>query len=339
MAIPTHIITGFLGVGKTTAILNFIATKPANERWAVLVNEFGEVGVDRALMQGQTSPQQKPRIAIREVPGGCMCCSAGLPMQIALNQLLKEVKPHRLLIEPTGLGHPKEVLQMLSNPHYRKILSLQKTVTLVDARQLFDPRYINHETFNQQIAIADLVVGNKHDSYQERDCQALKTYVKKIGRANAKVIFATHGVIAPDEFDGLTEAYLKLEKSPHVPHVPHAPHAYRSSKTTSVSERALPQTGRLKAVNQGEGFQSAGWRFSPNHRFDRQKVISFLVNLDVERVKAVFITEDGIFGYNQTADGLTEIELDECVESRIEFIAKVIDAKIETQLLALLSAQ
>lgn len=56
-----------------------------------------------------------------------MCCAAGLPMQIALNQLLSEAKPDRLLIEPTGLGHPKEVLEVLSSEHYRKVLSLQRT--------------------------------------------------------------------------------------------------------------------------------------------------------------------------------------------------------------------
>jgi len=148
-SVPTNIITGFLGVGKTTAILCLLKKKPANERWAVLVNEFGEIGVDGSLFQGQHSQQQG--VFIREVPGGCMCCAAGLPMQIALNQLLSHAKPDRLLIEPTGLGHPEEVLQVLSSEHYQEILSLQKTLTLVDARKLSDERYTTHDTFNQQI--------------------------------------------------------------------------------------------------------------------------------------------------------------------------------------------
>lgn len=97
--------------------------KPADERWAVLVNEFGEIGVDGSLFQGQHSQQQG--VFIREVPGGCMCCAAGLPMQIALNELLSHAKPDRLLIEPTGLGHPIEVLQVLSAEHYQEVLSLQ----------------------------------------------------------------------------------------------------------------------------------------------------------------------------------------------------------------------
>ena len=126
-SIPTNIITGFLGAGKTSAILHLIRNKPTNERWAVLVNEFGEIGVDGSLFQGQHSEEQG--VFIREVPGGCMCCAAGLPMQIALNQLLVKAKPDRLLIEPTGLGHPKEVLQMLSTEYYQTLLSLEKTLT------------------------------------------------------------------------------------------------------------------------------------------------------------------------------------------------------------------
>ena len=76
---PTNIITGFLGSGKTTAILHLLKNKPADEKWAVLVNEFGEIGVDGSLFEGKNSKKQG--VFIREVPGGCMCCTAGLPMQ------------------------------------------------------------------------------------------------------------------------------------------------------------------------------------------------------------------------------------------------------------------
>jgi len=70
------------------------------------------------------------------------------------------------LIEPTGPGHPKEVLNVLSNENFQDVLSIQKIITLVDARQLSDIRYTANETFNQQIAIADVIVGNKQDLYQ-----------------------------------------------------------------------------------------------------------------------------------------------------------------------------
>ncbi|WP_264407895.1 CobW family GTP-binding protein [Vibrio owensii] len=322
LGVPTNIITGFLGVGKTSAILNLMASKPENERWAVLVNEFGEIGVDGSLVQGQQSEEQQ--VFIREVPGGCMCCAAGLPMQIALNQLLNEAKPDRLLIEPTGLGHPKEVLQVLSTDHYRQVLSLQKNITLVDARKLTDLRYTEHDTFNQQIAIADTVVGNKLDLYQEGDTQKLEAYVAEVGRPNTKVIFAEHGVIPFHEFEGETTIHE---------HPPHHHHHHANDKPLA-SDMPMPESGIIKATSEGEGFQSVGWRFSPEKVFDRRKLIPLLVELEVERMKAVFITSDGIYGYNLTPDGLTEVELDDCAESRIELIADSIDEQFEAKLLS-----
>ncbi|MFA0569308.1 CobW family GTP-binding protein [Vibrio gallaecicus] len=325
LGVPTNIITGFLGVGKTTAILNLMANKPDNERWAVLVNEFGEIGVDGSLIQSNKNEEAK--VFIREVPGGCMCCAAGLPMQIALNQLLMEAKPDRLLIEPTGLGHPKEVLQVLSTEHYQKVLSLQKNITLVDARKLSDNLYTANETFNQQIAIADTVVGNKLDLYQEGDTEKLQAYVAAMGSPNSKIIFAEHGVISFSEFEGNTGIYMN---PPH--------HHHHGHSKPLASEAPMPESGVIKAINEGEGFKSVGWRFSADKVFDRAKLILLLVELNVERMKAVFITDSGIAGYNLTPDGLTEIELDECAESRIELISHAIDDGLESKLLSCVQA-
>ncbi|MEZ9698981.1 GTP-binding protein [Vibrio sp. 10N.261.46.E12] len=322
LGIPTNIITGFLGVGKTTAILNLMKNKPADENWAILVNEFGEIGVDGSLIQGNDSKQQ---VFIREVPGGCMCCAAGLPMQIALNQLLTEAKPDRLLIEPTGLGHPKEVLQVLSSEHYRKVLTLQKNVTLVDARKLSDSRYADHDTFNQQITIADTVVGNKVDLYQDGDAEKLAEYVTQICHPNTKLIFAHHGNIPFEEFEGDTNFYH---------HQAHGHHHHHKQDKPLASELPMPESGMIKASNQGEGFESIGWRFAADKVFDRQQLLKVLVELEAERMKAVFITQSGIFGYNLTEDGLTECELDECNETRIEVIGYSIDIDLENQLLA-----
>lgn len=319
--VPTNIITGFLGVGKTSAIMHLLAHKPSHERWAVLVNEFGEVGIDGSLLQGQK--KQQDQVFIREVPGGCMCCAAGLPMQIALNQLLSEARPDRLLIEPTGLGHPKEVLQVLSTEYYRQILALQKNITLVDARKLSYPKYTEHETFNQQIAIADTVVGNKRDLYQDGDELKLTTYIAKLGLRETKVIFAEHGAIPFHEFEGAT--YIDVQKKTSV--------LYRErEKKSLVPELPMPDSGILTATNQGEGFYSIGWRISAEKVFDHQKLRLLLLDLKVERMKAVFITGSGIFGYNLTSDGLTEFELDECSENRLELISSGLDDQFEDRL-------
>ncbi len=329
LAIPTNVITGFLGVGKTSAILHLLREKPANERWAVLVNEFGEIGVDGSLFEGNHRSEQG--VFIREVPGGCMCCSAGLPMQIALNQLLLRAKPDRLLIEPTGLGHPVEVLQTLSGQHYRDILDLQKVLTLVDARKLSDERYTKHQIFNQQISIADVVVGNKLDLYQSEDKPALEHYVKEYGNKHAQIIFTQHGEITTQHLAG---------KTSFTNHTHHDNHHHSAEEKPSLAEAPIPKCGYIKAINQGENFHSIGWRFSPSRIFDYDSLSSFLSSIKAERIKAVFITEQGIFGYNLASDSnITVIELDDCVESRVEIIsADVTKEEWETQLMACISS-
>ena len=135
--IPTSLITGFLGTGKTTTILHLLKQKPASEKWAVLVNEFGEIGIDGALLSGSGAE-------IREVAGGCMCCVADLPMQVALNMLIAKTKPDRLLIETTGLGHPQALIDTMTDDYYGTLLELRAVICLVDPRKLSDPRYLDH---------------------------------------------------------------------------------------------------------------------------------------------------------------------------------------------------
>ena len=321
-SVPTNIITGFLGTGKTSAILHLLKSKPGNEKWAVLVNEFGEIGVDGGLFKGQHSEEQG--VFIGEVPGGCMCCATGLPMQVALNRLLIRARPpDRLLIEPTGLGHPIEVLDVLFGEYYQESLSIHKIVTLVDARHLSDSRYTEHETFNQQIAIADIIVGNKSDLYQESDRSVLKAYAAKQGAPHAKLLITEKGILESSWLEGATQA---ARASQHQ-------HNHHENQQPSLADMPIPESGYVKAENQGEGFKSIGLRFTPYRVFDRSKLFLFFSGLNVERLKGVFITQSGIFGYNLTSDALTEMALDECAESRVEIIATDIDIMWEKQLM------
>jgi G3E family GTPase len=302
-AIPTNVITGFLGVGKTTAILNLLKQKPKDERWAVLVNEFGEVGIDGSLLHGKDRVEQG--IFIKEVPGGCMCCAAGLSMHIALNMLIAHAEPHRLIIEPTGLGHPKEVLDILSSEHYRSIIDLRATLTLVDARKIQTERYITHPSFNQQLEVADVIIANKSDQYQPNDFPTLLDYIKSKKSKNHQSIYKT-------SMGSIQQEWLIPASSYEADNHPTLP---KETDQPFNSDPVLPSCGYVSITNKGEGFYSQGWIFKNTFTFNRNKLQTLLTGLNVERIKAVFITDQGIIAYNQADTVLTEIEVDETFDS------------------------
>lgn len=318
--IPVNVITGFLGAGKTSAILSLLEQKPEDESWAVLVNEFGQIGVDQHLMRGH--PAAHNRVDILEVPGGCMGCASALPLQLALSQLLFMGSPDRLLIEPTGLGHPIEVLQALCADHYRDQLELQATVTLVDARRLSHPRQNLHDSFAQQVAVADVVLANKTDLYGAADFNRLECYVKALERPSVALQATEHGRV---DLQLLTRPSSWAGETHHT----HPP----NTGAVPAADHPLQKRRYMRANNAGEGFESMGWRFSPDNVFDYARTFALLRQLDVERMKAVFITEKGIYGYNLSGAVLSEVEIDDCMETRVEIISERINLGWEAMLL------
>ena len=105
---PTNVFTGFLGVGKTTAILDLLRRKPAGGRWAVLVNEYGEVGIDEAVIAG-AGPEG---VTVREVGGGCVCCATAPYLPVALHFLLVDAAPAGAVFN-AGRGEPVRVRDLL----------------------------------------------------------------------------------------------------------------------------------------------------------------------------------------------------------------------------------
>ncbi len=190
MKTPVNLITGFLGVGKTTALLHLLAQRPPGAPWAVLVNEFGQVGIDGATLA-------QAGVAVREVPGGCICCSAQLPLKVTLTRLLREVKPERLLIEPTGLGHPAGVIDVLRSEDLASAVELRNVICLVDPRQLSDDRYRSLDTYQDQLALADVLVANKVDLATPAELQTFEDFAANCYPPKRLVAQVSQGVLDP----------------------------------------------------------------------------------------------------------------------------------------------
>ena len=306
-SVPTNVITGFLGAGKTTLIHQLLKNKPPHERWAILVNEFGEIGIDGAFFEGK----RQGDVFVREVPGGCMCCASGLPMQIALNQLLAQARPHRLLIEPTGLGHPKEVLSVLTQAHYEDVLDLQSTVTLVDARNLANEKYRTHHTFCEQLVIADVLYASKSDLYSATELNELDDFKADLNIEDTVTLLSTDSQRLIDLMRGPSK-YNPSQSTAH--------HHHHGHDAVTDVKAALATEGQISLRNEGEGFYSHGWAFSSDHLFSLRLVLSTLQTINAERLKAVLITDEGIVGINAVGNEFDYFELDDADESRIELI-------------------
>jgi G3E family GTPase len=154
-----HVITGSFGAGKTTAIRRLMHNKPAAEMWVVILNEFTDAGLD-ALQVAQSA---QGSFDVRLVAGGCLCCVGELEFGKQLRDILRNFKPVRLLIEPSGAAHAADIVDMLSVYQRQGALSLDSVTCLVDP--IDTHRILNARPANEwsQIQSADVLLLSKPD--------------------------------------------------------------------------------------------------------------------------------------------------------------------------------
>jgi G3E family GTPase len=295
--IPTNLILGFLGSGKTTAILHLLKQKPKREKWAVLVNEFGQVGIDGAIYQAAG-------VTVKEVAGGCLCCAVGLPFQVSVNQLLRQARPDRLLIEPTGLGHPVQLLNRLLNNIAPGVLDVRASICLLDPRYLLDQRYMTNENFIDQMMLADILVANKTDLADQVAMDAFYHQAESYQPEKALVSATCQGQLLLD--------WLNIPRNPE-------------------RQAAYPK------AHQGErqanaAWQSQGWCFGKECCFDYWALLSVLQQLNAERVKAMVQTDRGAFVIHGVRGQWDILTIETVTDNRIEIIADHLNPETEGHL-------
>src|SRR5215831_16104222 len=181
--IPATVITGFLGAGKTSLVWHLLAHADGR-RLAVIVNEFGELGIDRELLLG-CGDGACGKEDIVELANGCLCCTVADDFLPTLERLLdRDCPPEHILIETSGLALPKPLVQAFAWPEIRTRTTVDAVLTLIDgpavaaglfaadpeaiARQRVADPALAHDTpleevFGDQLACADLVILNKTD--------------------------------------------------------------------------------------------------------------------------------------------------------------------------------
>lgn len=220
--IPVTIITGFLGSGKTTLIRNLIQNANGR-RLAVIVNEFGEMGIDGEILKSCCSNEED----VLELNNGCLCCTVQeefLPVMLQLMER-KDTIDH-IIIETSGLALPKPLLHAFNWPELKPQITVDAVVTVVDvvgqatgeicdrervqAQRLADDS-LDHETpieelFEDQLSCADLVVMTKKDLIDEVAYEDVKTIIAGKVRPDVKMIAAANGVLSADILLGVNAA-------------------------------------------------------------------------------------------------------------------------------------
>jgi len=153
--IPVHIISGFLGAGKTTAILQLLKSKNAEEEWAIVVNEFGRVAID-----GQTLRSSSQKAEVFDIAGGCICCTAKVYLSENLDAITESGDYDRIIIEPSGLGGIDMVAEIVGS---KPVLELKPVICMVDLLTAGIRKIQMIPVYRQQINKSDIIVFTKTD--------------------------------------------------------------------------------------------------------------------------------------------------------------------------------
>lgn len=160
MRVPLVIVTGYLGAGKTTLLRNLI--DKTNKKVAVLMNEFGEIGVDNRIVKGKN-------VDMVELAGGCVCCSLTGELENALKEVVTRINPELIVLETTGVAEPDAIIDTVDADFGD--VRLDSVITVVDADALVRSPAIGH-TGRVQIEVADVLLLNKIDLVEDASALA-----------------------------------------------------------------------------------------------------------------------------------------------------------------------
>ncbi len=224
--IPATVITGFLGAGKTTLIRHMLENA-GGKKIALIINEFGDLGIDRQIVNG-CGIEGWNEDDVVELVNGCICCTVAddfLPVMEALVE--REDAPDHIVIETSGLALPKPLIRAFNWPEIKTRVTVDGVVSVVDGPALADGQFaanmdavqaqreqdesLNHENpledlFNDQLMAADMVLMNKADVLGEEKSQQLIDELTRKLRPGVHVVATSHGNVGVDVLLGLDAA-------------------------------------------------------------------------------------------------------------------------------------
>ena len=200
------LVAGFLGAGKTTLIRHLLTSPPKGlGKLALLVNEVGKIGLDGSLLSGLN-------VDVVELTSGCICCSIKTDFFKAVEEIYHQFAPSHLIVEPTGVAQPGEILDVLSQAPVRDFCRVQGIVTIVDAG-FFKAREMLGSFYDRQILSADVILLNKIDLVGGEVALGIEARLEEMN-PRAKVFLTRNCSVEPARlFEGLSSAREKTGKA------------------------------------------------------------------------------------------------------------------------------
>lgn len=280
MTIQVNLILGSLGAGKTTLLRHFLSQKPADENWMLLINEFGSLGIDGAILEssGQTE--------VELVPGGCICCTAQGELRETLTQISQRTDLHRLLIEPTGLGEPDVLVDLFVSLDLKQHFEVNSLFSVFDLTQIELEELKRLSIMKSLLNMADVLIFNKTDLVSQHKINEIKTFCEALYPPKEQVHFTQQAAIS-----------INLLNHPHFQPMLFFPQTDSTPTTAHCAvSLSMPTTEQPflleRKTNQGHQTLTFGWLFSPEAVFDWPKLQSLFNDLaqqpTVKRAKGVF---------------------------------------------------
>ena len=307
-SIPVNVICGPLGVGKTTVINHLLTQRPPTERWAVLINEYGLVGLDAALVEAE---QPGADVAVKEVAGGCICCSAGPVFATSLIQLLRR-RPDRLLIEPTGLATLSGILDTLNREGIREAVDVRSIICLLNPATL--ERDLRRDEVRDQVQAADVLLASRADLVRDEQLDAFRAWASELFPPRRYVGPIEQGHLPRETLDlvrhGDTIADVRDHHDHAHPHVHTIDHGVdRSGEQAPVD--ASETVPIVRQQHHSAGTTTIGWVCWQGLVFDADSVAGWIDALahvtGMRRIKAVLRTSRGWTSYNVADQDAREV--------------------------------
>ena len=321
--IPTNLIIGFLGSGKTTAIANLIQQRDQGEHWSILVNEFGTVSIDHALVDSNHD-----QIAIEKLGGGCACCTMSFAFKPLLAQFIRRSKPDRLILEPSGVSHPAKVVDMLRSSDFSGAIDLRNIICLIDPKDFDAPKWQGSETFQDQVQLADIVIINWTDSRPQEQVQRCRQWVESFNPPKQLILETNFGQVDRQLLDqkfNTVRFPLFAAAHPTPKTEPSGLQVLNNTDETAPehtreASNLMPGTPS-RFPNQGPGYRACGWVFHVDDVFDRDQLMDFLGNLrPIIRLKGVFRCRGDWWAINRAKEAADLSTSTYRSDSRLEII-------------------